>query len=360
MNEIFWFVTGAISSFFINLLTEALFPRIRLRYRLWATQRKAKKSTVVTSSRKKLSVGGFAVDWIVLSSNSFTPNRIRCFYDDHHIPLTPEFDRMKKDFVRDWKRKLATGETRLPYNGPTYKLKAFDIGYREIIDGEEVAVLVLKFGPTDYFTQLVTDLNINNPIRERYAAANDLTVQPVPEFSSVLGINLNLFTKDGYLIVTERDPQIQIAAGKLHTSVAEGLLRPTDTGLQGAPDPFRCALRGAEEEIGVVLPSDGIVFTAFGVQSTLCQYSLIGWCQIEEKKADIENLYSLAVPKDKWENQTLFFVPCNPKAIAKFVIGNRDSWSPIGLAAVVLSLFQMGYDKIEIEKAFLQAQTNRP
>jgi hypothetical protein len=111
------------------------------------------------------------------------------------------------------------------------------------------------------------------------------------------------------------------------------------------------------ERVSVVLKLEGVEFTHFGVQPKLCQYSLIGWSQIDETRIDIEDLYSLAVPKDKWESRELFFVPCNPDSIAQFVINNKDNWAPLGLAIVVLSLFQVGYGKKEIDQAFLRAQS---
>lgn len=350
-SELFWFVAGAMSGLVINYVTEATFPLVLRRYRLWMLRRKAKKPFEVPAARK-LSVGDLAIDWVVLATGSYTPERIRCSYSDKQIPLVREFITMKEDFVNEWKRRAEEGETHLPYNSPTYKLRSFDVGYREIVDGEEIPVLILNFAPTDYFTQLVTDLNVNNPIRERFAATTDLTEYPVPEFASIVGVNINLITRDGYLIITNRNSLLPIAAGKLHTSVGEGLLRPTDADNKGAPDPFRCALRGAQEELGVVLQTQDLEFTAFGVHTTLCQYSLIGWCCINESAEEVQNLYSLAIPKDKWENRRLHFVPCNPTSIARFVTDHREDWFSVGLGSVVLSLFQMGYDKREIERAF--------
>jgi hypothetical protein len=357
MNELFWFLAGAVSSFLINLLSEALFPSIRLKYRYWTLHRRSKNKKEEGFVPMRLTVGGFTVDYIVLVSERFTQARIQCSYDERSLSLPVELERLKQQFISDWKKDEASGKTNLPYNSPTYGLKAFDVGYREIIDSEEIPVLRLICSPTDYFTEKVTDLNFGNPVRDKYAAATDITVQPVPEFSSILGVTLNLITRDDYLIVTDRSLLVHSGAGKLHCSVAEHLLRPTDMGLNRAPDPFRCALRGAQEELGVVLKPEKVEFTAFGVDPNLCQYTLVGWSQIEESSRDVKELRSLAVPKDKWENRHLVFLRCNPNSIANFVIRNKDRWVSYGLTAVIFSLFQMGYSKKEVDEAFKRAQS---
>lgn len=288
----------------------------------------------------------------MLSSARYTQDRIECLYDDRPLTLPTELMRLKEQLIRDWRRDKKNGETNLPYNSSTYGLKEFDVGYRDIRECEEVPILRLKFHPTDYFTEKVTDLNFGNAVRDKYAASIDYTIKPVPEFASIVGVDLNLITRDKYLIVSEGSVLVHAGAGKLHCSVAEHLLRPTDMGANGAPDPFRCALRAAQEELGVVLKPENVEFTIFGVQPKWLQYTLIGWSAIDEKRKEIEELRSLAVPKDKWENRSLVFIPCNPKSIAEFVYRTQEKWYPYGLAATILSLFQTGYSKKEVDDAF--------
>jgi hypothetical protein len=120
---------------------------------------------------------------------------------------------------------------------------------------------------------------------------------------------------------------------------------------------YRCALRGALEELGVELKLERVEFTAFGVHPQLCQYSLIGWSNIDLTKEEVEQLYLLADPKDNWENKDLFFIPCNPEEVADFVVSRWGGWFSIGLAAVVLSLFQQGFFLKEVNDAFSRARS---
>lgn len=343
------------SDYFIGRLSDVLGVDLWPLYEDFTPHHMRQPVLAEDESAEKLSIGGKTIDWIVIALERFRTVQIRCIYDRTPVPLPPDLEQLREEYLDEWQKREAAGDANLPFNSPTYKLKEFSAGYREIVDGEEVPTLRLKFGPTDYFTQIVTDLNINNPVRQRYAGAVPLTHQPVPEFASILGVNLSLITQDNYLIVTERHPQVFVGAGKLHTSIGEGLQRPVDAGPSGAPDPFRAASRGAHEELGIELAAQEIEFGAFGVQPEVCQYSLFGAHRLTCTRAEVLNLRSFGIPKDKWESSRLLFVPFDPKSIAAFALKHWAQWSHIGLAAVVLSLWQMGYSLGEIDDTFARA-----
>jgi hypothetical protein len=101
---------------------------------------------------------------------------------------------LRSVFIADWEERNQRGETHLPFNFHMYKLLEFDAGFRQMVDGEETLLLRLRFGPTDYFTQIVTDLNTSDPIRNSYAEATNIAERPGPEFASILGVNLSLIS----------------------------------------------------------------------------------------------------------------------------------------------------------------------
>lgn len=360
-SEWFWFILGTVVGFITNILASAVYPWIQARYIKYALRlailRGKPLITTPIPMKERLSVGGIVTDMIVLAWANYTSKRIRCFYDEHEVSLPPDILRLKQEFISDCKEREAQGETHLPYNSLTYKLKSFDVGYRDIARGEEIPVLYLSFGPTDYFTHRVTDLNVRNPVRDKYMrSARDITAEPVPEFATTVGVNLNLITKEGYLIMTERSLRTETEPGTLHTSVGEGLLRPVDGGADGAPDLFRCAIRGALEELGVLLNPEDIEFNAFCVHAERGQYSVFGWSRIKETQDEVEVLRSLAVPKDKWENRSLLFVLCKPHSIAQFIVSTWNRWSATGIASAIFSLMQVGYTVKEINEAFSQVR----
>jgi transcriptional regulator with XRE-family HTH domain len=179
----------------VSVLTDEVVPTVN--EQLFDTEQVTDNKTLFHP--EILSVGGLMVNAIILARGHYGPKEIYCFYDDAPIQLTPDIEALKKDLLYELEKRKSNGETTLPYNSGMYKLRDFNVGYREVINVEKVPVLRLKFDPTDYFTQMVTDLNVSHPVRERYANAASITEHPVPEFASILAINLNLITKDGYL-----------------------------------------------------------------------------------------------------------------------------------------------------------------
>ncbi|MEO0898680.1 MAG: hypothetical protein AAFY71_19865 [Bacteroidota bacterium] len=358
MNQFLWFIAGAIAAFITNLITPPIYSWARKKLARRILRYQSKRSNLIilgpNPSNQRMKIGSLELDFIVLQYARYSPDLIYTTYKDRAISLNSDFKRMKDEFIQDLKKRQRKGELGLPYNSAMYKLSSFNVGEREIVDGEEIPILKLNFLPTDYFTQIITDLNVGNPTREKYAKSVDLTIQPVPEFSSILGVNFNIITSDGYLIVTQRSSEVNVNGGRYHTSVGENLLRPTDSDPKGAPDLFYCARRGIQEELGLSVDAKDIEFTIFGVYPPWCQYKIIGWSKIKETKSEVLEIHSLAIPKDKWENNKLLFVPCNPKSIAKFLKEtDRHNWYDIGIACLIFSLFQVGYSHKEISKAFL-------
>ncbi len=306
-------------------------------------------------------VGGHEINLIILARGKYGPKNIVSMYNPTKEHLPPDLQKMRKNYELKIEKQKAQGVLGRAYNSNMYKLLEFDAGHRDMIDFEEVPGLILKFSKTDYFSQMVTDINVGNPIREKYRAkAAPITEIPVPEFSTILGVNLNVITKDNYLVITERSKSAKVAGDKFHTSVGENLLRPGDRGISNAPDPFLAVIRGAKEELGLNLNKENIIFTAFTVIPDFCQYSLIATLRIQETRAQVERIWHRVVPQDKWESRGLLFYQHHPDVIAQFVVSTWDRWFSVALTAVILSLEDEGYSSEEVDSAFLKAwSTNK-
>jgi hypothetical protein len=357
-KEFILLIIGIPIGVIVNFLSAWCFPGFAIWYRTLLNRRIAKHINQLSRAAvnaETLIICGKPLSWIVIERANYLPGRIESNYDNSPFVLEPEFNKMLVEYTENIRVRLEKGENHLPYNSNGYKLREFEVGYRQIVDGEEIPILRLKFGPTTYFEQIVTDLNINNPVRDRLARGAKLAEKPVEEFSSILAINLSLVTKDGFLVVSERSSKAHVAGNTLHTSVGENMIRPTDANSQGSPDPFRAAIRGAQEELGIEIDYKDVKFIAFGVHPLLCQYSLLGWVQINYTRDQVSDLRRLGVPKDKWESKTLHYVPFNPLSVADFIFSHWEDWFSIGLANIYLSLYEL-YSAKEIDKAFTLAK----
>lgn len=302
----------------------------------------------------RLVVGGRMIRWIVLQRARYQRGSIHCSYDPAAVPLAPDLARLLSEYQRDWEeRRARRGAVGFPYNAEMYKLKRFQMEHHHRRSGgEEVSELFLEFGPTDYFTQIITDFNVDHPVRNQYAAAVDLKELPVPEFASGMSVNLSLITSDHFLIATRGSRQAFVARGSFNASVGEHLLRPEDAAPDGAPDPFAAARRGVLEEIGVDLKPEDIAFSAFGVNPHLCQYALTGTIWLKQTRAEIATIRRQGIPRGKWENSQLYFVPFDLEHVARFALHHWERWFPTGLATIVMSLLDAGYSPEAIDVAF--------
>ncbi len=103
------------------------------------------------------------------------------------------------------------------------------------------------------------------------------------------------------------------------------------------------------------MDKDEIVFKTFTVIPDFCQYSLIATKQILKTHSQVEEIWHNVIPADKWESRRLLFYPHHPDAIAQFVVSTWERWFHVALAAVVLSLLDVGYTWEEVDTAFLKA-----
>lgn len=290
-----------------------------------------------------LKIGKTTVPWVVCSYGPYERENIEIFYNPHELKKLPEIQQLYQQLVKDIKRREAKGEP-VPFNGLGYQLEKFFVGYRR---GEhEEPVLKLYFRPTDYFTMLVTDNRLDEPIivnntkttlRQKYAAHIDLAYSPVPEFATHFGVGLMVVTSDEKIIFSERGPTA-VDSFVFFPSVAEGSNRPADALHNGGPDPYRTAVRGIAEELGIEVRPEQVKFLSFGANAVLCEYALCGVVYVDHTSKDILEIRSLGIPKDRWENQQLHFANFSPKDVASFMASHKP-WSPFGVVCTVHALY---------------------
>jgi hypothetical protein len=290
-----------------------------------------------------LKAGKTTVPWVVCSYGPYTPENIEIFYNPNEIKRPPEIRQLYQELVKDIRKKEIKGES-VPFNGLGYQLEKFFVDYRR---GEhEEPVLKLYFRPTDYFTMLVTDnrldesIIVNNTkttLRQKYASYIDLAYSPVLEFATHFGVGIMIITSDEKIIFSERGPTA-VDSFVFFPSVAEGSNRPADALHNGGPDPYRTAVRGIAEEMGIDVKPEQVKFLSIGANAVLCEYALCGVVYTDYSSGELSEIRSLGIPKDRWENQRLHFVTFSPSAVADFMAANKP-WSPFAVACTVHALY---------------------
>lgn len=238
------------------------------------------------------------------------------------------------------------------WNGIRYNLDGFSLDRTPL---EENLSLQLRFRPTDYFTFLATNMSLDAEtkddgkvisFREKYLSGADWQ-KPVRFFSNSFGVNLAVVTSDSYIVLTRRSGTVGSRPGAYNVSVNEGLSRLLDrSDRSDAPDVYRCAIRGAAEELGIELKRSDISLLSFGVDKQYCQWGLLGMAKANRRAEEILRRWRAGV-KDKWESPEVYAIPFDTDSVVQFVL-SRDPWAAAGLACIYhVLVHQFGRPRVE-------------
>jgi len=332
----------------IGLLIAVLFeePLNRLKARIFYLWRSIfHKPTFSSNIPEEFQFGNLETSWRVLDGDGgseYLPETIECFYDPNIENLPVELSDRNMQIQMQEEEKKREG-LKFDWNGKRYSLQRFIISRTKL---EENLKLSLFFKPSDYYSFLATNMSLDEEIlykgkmvslRDRYIADTDWT-KPIKYFSNSFGINLMIITSDNYLIITQRSEHVASRSQQFNASVNEGLSRYFDRTDRGdGPDVYRCAIRGAYEELGLGLKPSDICFLSFGVDTQYSQWGLLGLAKTDQQLEHIMYTHSRGV-KDKWENSKIHAVPFSPNDVVKFVLSQKDPWAPGALACIYHTL----------------------
>ncbi len=290
--------------------------------------------------------------WLIVDGDGediYSRKNIFTYFDKEPIVLPAELERRKKTIAKEEEEKRKKGLS-YHFNGENYKFDKFSINR---FSTEETLELHLWFRPSDYYTFLATDMNLDDKeFREEYFPDENWT-KPAPYFAHSFGINLLIITKDERIILTKRSESVGTNKGMYHISMNEGLSRTFDRGVSSqSPDVYRAAVRGIVEELGDQdVEASDISYLSLGVDTRYSQWALLGKAKINKTAKELEEWRANGV-KDKWENEEFFTLPFDVEEIVKF-IAEHDPWTPASLACIYHSLVnEFGRNKVDrtIEK----------
>jgi hypothetical protein len=263
--------------------------------------------------------------------------------DPHPLILPPDLLERKKQIQKREQQKRRAGH-QFFWNGPLLSLDRFVISRTDL---EEYLALELWFKRSDYYTFLATNMNLDEEkLRATYFEKFDWH-QPLEPFSTSFGINITVLTSDDHVVLTRRSGIVGSRLGEHNISVNEGLTEFIDRGKHhDAPNVYDCAIRGAQEELGLELTQADIRFLSFGVDTHYAQWGLLGMAKTRSTIEEIQQWRSRGV-KDKWENEKLYPLKFDLEQIVEFVL-TRSPWAPGGITCLYHTLVhEFGHAKVE-------------
>ena len=196
----------------------------------------------------------------------------------------------------------------------------------------EDPVLNLGFAKSDYasFQVIASAWEEHAGTRNGRQPAAAEMLDVLPGLSNSFGINLTIETADGQLLLTTRSAKTASAGNLRHISVNEGMSVADEDPAIGAPDPYRTAVRGIEEELGAQLGEDlqdRIVFHSLICDVARYEWALLGHVNLagtEWTSDAFLDCRKLGMAADSWESNGLQFIPMTAASLQDALADDSD------------------------------------
>jgi hypothetical protein len=131
-----------------------------------------------------------------------------------------------------------------------------------------------------------------------------------PALSNSFGVSATVRTADDKLILTRRSPRTNSGRSALHVSLNEGM-DLVDVDSERRPDPMSTLVRGAFEELGIVIEESSAVIHAVILDVTRYQWGALGHVDLSGTSLTshyVRQARALGKAKDDWESSELIMV----------------------------------------------------
>ncbi|MGX4690956.1 hypothetical protein JNUCC63_17520 [Streptomyces sp. JNUCC 63] len=274
---------------------------------------------------------------------------------DDEVELPSDMLSWRDEIAAESEHLRAEGRTPL-WNGPRYAVESFDISRTALDERPEVH---LRLRPTDYYTflaaqQLDRRLPDGSTPRSRYLNPDEPLKAP-PFLQCSFAVNVAVVTADDMLVVSQRSDRVRMAPGVWNSSVNEGLSRHIDSSGRSAPDLHAVSRRGMREELSLEPHEYSLDLLAFVLDIEKRHWSGHFYAKLKDlKSSDLQARMSRGVA-DRWEHQTIDYVPFRPAAVVRYMLRNDrvHRWAPLAPALFHLSLVH-AYSRTLVERVEAQ------
>lgn len=166
-------------------------------------------------------------------------------------------------------------------------------------------------------------------------------------------------TADGLLVVSRRSDRVRMAPGAWNSSVNEGLAGRMDSAGGGAPDLYAVARRGMREELSLEPGEYTLELLAFVLDVGRHQWGVHFHARLKDLTRDELRARMSRGVADRWEAQTIDYVPFRPAAVITYVLsaGRIDHWAPVAPSLFHLALVR-AYGRAPVERAVARIVRN--
>ena len=311
-------------------------------------------SEFILDSQFYQSIGMAQIPWkpCVVNINGFEVDDIQVITAKELVPIPRDIMDIRQNIRDNWK-KLKEKNEEHPWPGFSYGLFSFTED-RSVLS--ERQTLSLSLHQTDYFKFLAVQevLKKHNKISQKYDSLtrNDDShfifdeLIPVPWLSQSISPTIVFIARDNkkeVAIFTKRSSRVGTGNNLIALPIDESPRRqPTPEELAEFDldeDPsasydnldglfYNALIRGAKEELGIVLQKENIKILAFGLETNRYMYSLLGIARTDFTLNYLRN--SIIKAKDyRLEYKYPYCVPFTPESVYRFFANQkRDMLCP--------------------------------
>ncbi|MFI1354965.1 hypothetical protein ACH4TV_15555 [Streptomyces sp. NPDC020898] len=353
-------VVGAVlgivfATLFQQPLQDAWF---RLRKRWGSAVRGLRRREESSPAWRSFSLGPLHTSALIVEGDGdvpIAPEDVHVHVLDQEVTLPEDMAGWRDEIEVESERLRVEGRTPV-WNGPRYAVESLGISRTALAEHPEVHI---RLKSTDYYTflaaqQLDRRLPDGTTPRSRYLDPDDPLAAPA-FLQCSFAVNVAVVTADELLVVTRRSERVRMAPGVWNSSVNEGMSRHIDSAGRNAPDLHAVARRGMREELSLESHEYSLVLLAFVLDVERRHWSAHFYARLKELTSEgLRDRMSRGVA-DRWEHQTIDYVPFRPAEVARFLLhaDRIHRWAPLAPALFHLALVHV-HGRTPVERAEAQ------
>ena len=271
------------------------------------------------------------ISWLNIENNNnkgWKKSEINCKLWENGMNEKSLPDDLKKYIDSNWNKEVSK-KNRVLENNPRCGLHDF------IIKSNKPTLI---FYPTNYKRFIATNVNLKEIIHSHpkyfdYRVFNKDGYKYLKEskLSNDLATGAIVITSDNKVILSRRTSKTYVLPNKLHASIHEGMNEEDyikdKNGVVQTVDPINTLVRGAEEELELIIKSEDVIVLGFGIYIEYAQPFMVALIKsrksYEEMKKNYENKTKKKGKKPNWESK-IFSVDFNIKSLAPYLFGIKD------------------------------------
>lgn len=343
-----------------NLCTALALPQsdVERVVKLYQSSMTRKVVAAVPLSRRPLSFAGQETEFVIIDGvgdAAVPPENITLEIDWDTAEIPSRLQQFYDRYVRAVDRRQHEHDLQTPYDGEIFSIKAISVSR---IPGEELPRWSIFLKKNTYYQYAALARNLddeyddagrNTTMRRAYFQHESFDPRRPPEFMNNFGISMAVYLKKDKRLVFVKKGTTEIYPRALGAAVAECILSAKKSAKGDVANSHEsgnalvnCAIRGADEELGLTITPEMITFLSLGFNRHAAEYSVIGLISVDVSWQELQQTVLMARDA-RFEISQLYSIPAHPmpRALRDLFDQTKQAetfWSPMAFGTLLIAL----------------------